>query len=195
MNPIEVLVEEHRLITRASECLARMIGAAMLARRLKFLQAESIVDFIGAYADAWHHAKEEHELFPRVAARKPSWDVDHLADLGADHERCRACAREMHESFREGAHGDPEETQRFCRNAQEWIDLIRMHIYKEDRVAFPLMEHALTADDTLALLQSYAALEADPRFAGIDAKYRTAIEELEFVYNIVPPSNSPDHGG
>ncbi|MBI5488354.1 MAG: hemerythrin domain-containing protein [Deltaproteobacteria bacterium] len=186
MSPIEVLVEEHRLITRASECVARMIGAAMPARRLKFLQAESVVDFIGSYADGWHHAKEEQELFPRVAARKPPWDVDHLADLGADHRRCRDCAREMRESFREGAHGDAEETQRFCRNAQEWIDLIRMHIYKEDRVVFPLVEQALTADDAHALEQAYAALAAEPRFAGVDAKYRTAVEDLEFVYNILP---------
>ena len=81
MKAIEVLVEEHKRIVRGSECLGRMIAAAMPARRLKFLQAEAIIDFIASYADGWHHAKEENVLLPRVAARRPAWETDHIADL------------------------------------------------------------------------------------------------------------------
>jgi len=184
MKAIEVLVEEHKRIVRGSECLGRMIAAAMPARRLKFLQAEAIIDFIASYADGWHHAKEENVLLPRVAARRPAWETDHIADLVQDHVKGRDCVRVMRESFREGAHGDAEETLRFCRAAQDYIDLIRMHIYKEDRVVFPLFERELGPDDACALDEAYAVLEADPRFAGIDARYESVVRELEFVYNI-----------
>ena len=184
MEAIDILVEEHKRIVRGSECLARMIAAAMPARRLKFLQAEAIIDFIASYADGWHHAKEENVLLPRVAAHKPAWDTDHVADLVRDHVKGRDRVRVMRESFRDGAHGDAEETLRFCRAAQDYIDLIRMHIYKEDRVVFPLCGQALDQDDGRAIDEAYAALAADPRFAGIDAKYESVIRELEFVYNI-----------
>lgn len=184
MNLIEILAAEHRLIVKASECLEAMIGEAMVSQRLKFLHAESIVDFSRNFTDRWHHAREENLLFPLMAAKNDPETAGRLDDLRKDHERGRACAKAMGDSFRDGAHGDAGETLRFCKSAQEYIDVLRMHIYKEDRVVFPLFEKTLTPGDLRALDEGCAALAVDPGFAGIEAKCQAIVDDLRFIYNI-----------
>ena len=184
MKPIELLMEEHRVIERALECLGRMVEEAIAARKLKFIPAENIVDFFSGYADRWHHAKEEDLMFPLAASRGIAWDFDHIADLKQEHVKGRGHVRGMADSFREAAHGSMEEVMNFARHAREYIDLLKGHILKEDRVVFPLIDRALGAEGHRALEASFQKVLEEDRGKNTDRRYRDIVAELALIYNV-----------
>lgn len=184
MKPIELLMEEHRVIVRALDCLARMVDDAIAARKLKFIPAEKIVDFFSGYADRWHHAKEEDRMFPLVTSRGISWEFDHIADLMQEHVKGRGHVRGMAGAYREAAHGSMEEVMNFARHAREYIDLLKGHILKEDRVVFPLIGAALDADGHGALEESFRKVIEEDGAKNTDARYRDIVSELSLIFNV-----------
>jgi hemerythrin-like domain-containing protein len=144
---LAILRDEHRIILRALDALE------VAARRLRAGTAlpdgwwREIADWLAAFADRTHHAKEERALFPAmVAAGLPSGDGP-IGTMLAEHVEGRALLRAMADADA-GGRADA---------AERYLDLLRAHIDKENGVLFPLAEALLDEPTSRALDRRFAA--------------------------------------
>lgn len=156
MKAINVLMLEHREIERvlaSLEVLADQVerGAAPGA-------LTGFVEFFRGYADAHHHGKEEHILFPSLHRCGMSLEAGPLAVMLFDHVEGRrlvglladgACAAAL----------DAAGRQELARTARRYAAFLRHHIYKEDTVLFSMAEQQLAPSECKRVDAESAAFE------------------------------------
>ncbi len=186
MTSIELLISEHRNIEIVLDALAKMVEEGMMMKKLRFLQAEEILDFITNYADRWHHGKEEVHLFAVMKDKKDKTTDDYIIDLNSEHDRGRACVKGMKTAFREAAHGDMAEVMNFAKNAREYLDILKGHIKKEDLIMFPYFAGLVTPGDEQRIQDLFKTVELNgvTDAAAVEKKYSEMAENLAFVFNI-----------
>ena len=89
MDPIETLSNEHGLIRQFLDVLS--IAAEKIEEGQHPSEAffEKAVEFARAFADHYHHFKEEHVLFVQLAQKKQGEVDAQLEALRYEHERGR----------------------------------------------------------------------------------------------------------
>lgn len=107
-----------------------------------------------------HIRKEEEVLFPALEAYLPR-DTGPLAVLRGEHREISACFErlcQLGRSFSAGAQpvanpADQERFNEFSRIGRGLVKLLDDHIYKEDRVLFPMVARFLTAERDAHILE------------------------------------------
>jgi CBS domain-containing protein/hemerythrin-like domain-containing protein len=127
---------------------------------------EAAVDFIGAFVDRCHHAKEEL-IFDVLEGRHDAVSSALLADLRAHHVDAR---RRLEELRAPAIAGDPA----FAERVREYVRLLRLHLAREETELFPRLEEVLGPADLARIEQAWDELET--RVAGPAA--RAALVEL-----------------
>jgi hemerythrin-like domain-containing protein len=102
-----------------------------------------------------HFTLEEQALFP-VLARHLGTTQGPLAVMDAEHAEFRELLQGLTTAVRTGAHGP----QRAI--AGEIIELLRVHIHKEDHVLFPMAEQLLSAEAIAEVDRRASTLAAAP---------------------------------
>lgn len=178
MKPTTVLMDEHRVIEQVLDCLAAMVKQCEADQRLDGESAEAALDFFREYADGCHHAKEEDLLFPLLETSGLPRQGGPTGVMMHEHEQGRACVRGMNAEIASAAQGDTQAINRFTQFANDFIELLRQHIDKEDHCLFPIAEQALSAEDQKALEASFDQVEE--RFAATQhqEKYILIADEL-----------------
>jgi hemerythrin-like domain-containing protein len=151
MTSTEVLREEHRVILRALGLLEA--GAARLAggRALPEGWWARMIEWLRAFADRNHHAKEERYLFPALAKAGVPAEGGPVAVMLAEHVEGRALVTLMESG---GPRERPDATRRY-------VELLRNHIDKENGVLFPLAEAVLEAHAQQAMAREFETVEAE----------------------------------
>ncbi len=172
MNVVtKVLSEEHKHILIVvgmleKECLALEKGKELRADFFK-----KAIQFIREYADQFHHKKEEDILFIELCKESidmhcnPTYQMRHEHDLG------RGFVKEMEEGLKEG------DIPKIIYGANNYIQLIREHIYKEDNILYPMAEEALGEKDKKELELKFK--EADERNKTLEANGLKIMTELQ----------------
>lgn len=184
MKPTELLIKEHRVIEVVLDCLVKIIEQGISLHRLNFLRTEEAIDFFRNYADKWHHKKEEDHLFNMVESKNEKQGNEHIQDLKSEHEKNRGFVKGMDASFREAAHGDMKELMEFAKNAREYIDVIKGHIIKEDRIVFPYADEILSSHDQMKLEIAFKETEETDVDNNTNEKYIEIAKKLAMVYNV-----------
>jgi len=78
--------------------------------------------------------------------------------------------------------GDTSSLTILYENMQSYIDLLRVHIRKENNVLFPMADKALSLKDQEELLQAFSEIEKTNYSNGQLDRYITDIEGLEAIY-------------
>lgn len=102
-----------------------------------------------------HFTLEEQALFPPLA-RHLGTTQGPLAMMEAEHAEFRELLQGLTDAVRTGAHG----AQRAI--AGEIIELLRVHIHKEDHVLFPMAEHLLSAEEIAEVDRRASTFTAAP---------------------------------
>jgi hemerythrin-like domain-containing protein len=143
-----ILRDEHRIILRGLEVLeaaARRVGAG---GSLPDGWWDELIEWLVAFADRSHHAKEELGLFPAlITAGLPS-GAGPVAMMLEEHVAGRDLVRAMRA-------GDAAER---ARAGALYVDLLRGHIDKENGVLFPLADVLLDDRTATALEGRFASL-------------------------------------
>ncbi len=171
MKPTDALKEEHRVIERALEALARAAEKLDLGEEVSRDVLEKIVDFVRGFADRCHHQKEEGILFPYLEGKGMSRDLGPIGVMLAEHDVGRDHVKAMSEAI-EG--GKPKE---FTAHAQAYIELLRDHIAKEDNILFPMAEQMMSSAEAESLMQEFE--EAEEEMGDAHKRYLGGVEELE----------------
>lgn len=163
-SPTDILRDEHRVILVALATLER--GAERLAAG-KVLPGgwwDQMLEWLRAFADRNHHAKEEKSLFPAmVKAGVPAEDSP-ISVMLEEHVQGRALVRAM----------TSEDSRQRVSSAGQYVQLLRDHIAKEDEIVWPLAEAVLDDQAVAAVAREFEAVEAEQgRDASID--YQEAV--------------------
>jgi hemerythrin-like domain-containing protein len=147
MNLFETLSNEHGLIRQHLDNLAlagEMLEGEMQLPREFF---EKSVQFARQFTDKYHHFKEEHVLFVRLAQVKKGAIDPELDTLRYQHERGRELISTISDSLDGYENGDPIKTTTLVESLGAYGSLLRRHIHLEDHLFFRMAEEEIPASD------------------------------------------------
>jgi len=132
-TPTDVLRDEHRIILEALDVLDA--AAERLARGGALPDGwwPELIEWLRAFADRNHHAKEERSLFPKMVKAGVPSEGGPVGVMLEEHTQGRALVQAM-------ATGAPAERPDVARR---YTRLLRDHIEKENGVLFPLADAVL----------------------------------------------------
>jgi len=177
-TPIETLRREHRVIEGALRTLDAICVKLQRGIEVPSETLLQLIDFIRTYADGFHHGKEEAHLFPALETNGVERDGGVMAMMIEEHAAGRAFIEELAEAARSYQVGDPRTVRRFVLGAWRYMELLTMHIHKEENVLFVIADEVLD-DHALASLREAFEMEDAKLGAGLHQKYERIAAELE----------------
>ena len=160
------LREEHQLILQVADAMLALLAEADGPDGLDFDTIADCVTFIRLFADACHHGKEEDLLFPELEAAGMPRHQGPIAVMLYEHQQGRAFARQMADSLAPARGGNEQALSALENAARGYIELIRGHILKEDRILFEMADQAVRGSACERLCGGYGAVCAR-RFEGL----------------------------
>ncbi len=181
MNAVEILYEEHDYILTMLTIMEKIIDQAKNTGHLDPSHFEKVVIFLKGYADRCHHGKEEDLLFPAlVEARIPS-ENGPVGAMLHEHAVGRELIAGMSQSLQKYEAGDHSMLEGVIGNAGKYIELLRNHIGKENRILFPMAERVLKAEVLSHLTLRFETF-SDQSGVCTSQDYLGILKELHSVY-------------
>ena len=183
MNGIELLVEEHKYIKRMLVVVRKACLGVMKGEDINYEDFKNIIDFIRKYADNHHHGKEEKLLFNRMVS-EIGGAAEKLVKHGmlVEHDLGRQFIMGIEEALAEVEGGNYEARLDVIANAISYTHLLYRHIDKEDNVAYPFAQRALSSDTLISFDQDTLVFEEKTMNEGVQNKYLKVLESLERKY-------------
>lgn len=155
MEALKILGSEHELIRRYLNVLALAVQRLESGQRPPMEFFEHAVDFSRRFVDRFHHIKEEHLMFARLAQVRHG-EIDSLIDtLRFQHERGRNHVSGISSALPGYARGEDTHATMLVEDVAAYIALLRRHIQWEDHVFYPLVERHLPDADKTGLLREF----------------------------------------
>jgi hemerythrin-like domain-containing protein len=159
------LLREHREIERAFASLRSLVQGESSPSSWTPELSRAFATFAISFADCVipHIHKEEEILFPALEGFLPR-DMGPLAVLRGEHHEVRQQFEQMRSA---SAILDSGETtasalEAFLQNARAISELMRDHIYKEDRILFPMVTRFLSGVRDAYLVREMETLTSTP---------------------------------
>ncbi len=173
--PVQVLVDEHKLIKRLIAlipCITKSMDLTTEDGRQLVLEG---IDFIKAYADSFHHAKEEDLLFKYFDE-----DSEIVSAFHEDHRNARDHVKNIVEGVSE------QDGARVTKHLGAYKELLQGHIKREDEILYPWMDRNISSEQEAELAASFD--EVADKFGNVNERYEAFVQKLEksFLNNIFP---------
>jgi len=174
--PVDLLVQEHRIIERMVPPIKKNIARMKETNEVNPNFIDVTVDFIRTYADHCHHGKEEGVLFRELA--KKSLSEEHAAtmrELIEEHVYARKTTRNLESAKDRFINGNPETLKDVRKFLTDLAEFYPKHIEKEDtKFFYPVMAY-FTPQEQETMLQEF--YDFDRKL--IHEKYTKTIAEME----------------
>lgn len=178
MKATQVLSEEHRVIEQVLDTLelaANRLENGQPVRPEFFLSA---VDFIRGFADGCHHQKEEGVLFKHMEAAGMPVQGSPLGVMLSEHELGRKYTRGLLSAAQGMQADDPDANQKAIDSARNYVALLRQHIFKEDKILFPMADHLIPTDKHDTVWDGFEHVEHAETGEGVHEKYLALANSL-----------------
>ena len=158
-RPIEILMDEHRIIEKVLAAMRQYADALKSGSPVDKDKLQGLVPFMREFADACHHGKEEHRLFPALVAKGLPARNGPIQAMCAEHETGRRLVCDLESAV--GRHLDRQAgaDAELADALVAIADFYARHIWKEDNVLFPMADRALGADDVAGLIEAFGEVE------------------------------------
>lgn len=182
-QPLHALKHDHRIIERALRALDGICLRLGLGEEISRSSLEQLVEFIGAFADRYHHGKEEAYLFPALERRGILREGGPLAVIEHQHEIERKLTAQMHRALEEYGDSDRGSRHRFVEAARRYTDHLIAHIQTEDSLLFRLADEILEETDIAEIKRGFERSESElsPRTRD---EYESLASELENTWTV-----------
>jgi len=178
MKAIDVLMEEHRVIEgvlKTLETAAHYLEAGLPVRPGLFLEA---ADFVRGFADGCHHKKEEEVLFRTMVDHGVPVEQGPIGVMLQEHEQGREEIRKMRAAAEKLEAGDAGARHALTTSAFAYVELLRGHIFKEDRVLFPMADQAIPPEKQEQVWEGFEHVEHEETGEGVHEKYLALARSL-----------------
>lgn len=161
MKPVELLMNEHRLIEKALDSLD-VFSAHVSQKETKGEKEElaKFVEFIREFADRAHHGKEEDILFAEMEKGGFPRDGGPLAVMLSEHDEGRKHVRILANLANAIGSWTKEDRRKLGAAATAYTSLLRQHILKEDQVLYPMALANLPSGCWNGIEKAFAEFEA-----------------------------------
>ena len=167
-HPTQTLREEHRVILRALGLVEVAAARQSGGRALPDGWWEGLLEWLRAFADRNHHAKEEEYLFPALAQGGVPEAGGPVGVMLEEHTEGRALIRAMAE----------DQGDRRMEAARHYVHLLRDHIDKENGVLLPLTEAVLDSQAQLLVARGFEKVEAEQGLAASIEHAEAVVDRL-----------------
>ena len=148
MNIFEILREEHDNISKFVDKFEIMAIDLMEKNEISIEEYTKAIEFIRVYADKTHHQKEEELLFKAMLETKDEM-ANNLVNHGmiVEHNLARLYVWELENALK-AYQKEPTVKLKLAivTNTMSYVYLLRRHIDKENRVAYPYGERLLSKE-------------------------------------------------
>lgn len=179
-TPTEDLKNEHGVIIMMLRVMAKASDELRDGKEIDPELWKGASDFLQNFVDRCHHTKEEKHLFPAMIERGVSGEVGPIAVMMREHEDGRAHAKRLRALST--AAPSRKNNQVISKTVRAYVDLLSMHISKENGVLFPLADQVLTSEDQKELEQKFDQVEKIVMGPGVHEKYHRMIEAWTVRY-------------
>jgi len=179
VKPIEMLMDEHKVILKVLDALGKYIGRKDPPRE----DLAKFVKFIREFADACHHGKEEDILFAEMQAQGFPVDMGPLAVMLGEHEEGRRLTRIMAEAAGSSNPLSDADRETVRDAALAYIELLQGHIEKEDNVLYPMAGMHLSQDAWDGIEKRFEEFEEKETGKGEHEELHALAEELIRQYS------------
>lgn len=145
------LMNDHDAILSALDVFAKILD------KIKIEKNETnpddlmdFVDFLREFADKCHHGKEEGILFPAMIAAGVPDRGGPIGVMMAEHIQGRGYIHDMLEAL-DGL----EDYDRFEKAGRSYIELLKVHIQKENNVLFPMADRVILPEQLDTMHQAF----------------------------------------
>lgn len=176
-SALEALKEEHEIIKKGLNVLEVFIKLG--PNKVLNSDIKELLDFFEQFADKCHHSKEEGSLFPLAEERGIPKEDGPIGVMLSEHEEGRMLRKSMLETSKRLN----ENFEKFRVNARSFIDLLRMHIDKEDNILYQMIDSVLKNEDNEILLKEFEKIE-EKTGKGIHERYFKLVKKLAKKYGI-----------
>lgn len=185
MSAVEIMVFEHKNISRMLKVIRKYCLNILNSNQEDYEDFHKIIDFIRNYADKHHHGKEEKFLFVKMVDELKG-AAEKLVTHGmlVEHDLGRLFIKNLETAVNEVENGNMDARVDVIANAIGYADLITRHIEKEDNVVYKFAENNLAKATLEKLEQECTTFEKYAENTGIQNKYLTLLQQLEQKVNV-----------
>ncbi len=155
MEPMEMLQREHELIQQflanLNSALERLEHGGPVPREF----FDKAVEFARFFADKYHHFKEEHVLFGKLAEKSGGRIDAEIEALRYQHDRGRNHITEIANSLDGFARGVEASSCNLLENLGAYVHMLNYHIRREERVFYPMVREALSPSEMAAIRELF----------------------------------------
>jgi hemerythrin-like domain-containing protein len=135
--PVEVLIDEHKLILKAVATLKQKVAQTELNKSINPDSITLLVDFFRMYADRFHHGKEEGILFSELSLKElTDSDKTIMNELIGEHVFARKTVTSLENAKQDYVNGKRDAINTIIDLLQVLAKLYPVHIEKEDKHFF-----------------------------------------------------------
>lgn len=178
MEPVGLLMREHRLIERIIFVMRDEIDSINKTKTIDKGKFFTIIDFIASYVDRTHHGKEEDILFKAILKKNISKEHRDMVDeLVKEHGISRMTTRELKNQIDKYKKSSDQKyiLGEVTKNIEILIELYPRHIEKEDKEFFLPVLNYFTVPERQEMINKFYDFDR----IVIHKKYEEVIESLE----------------
>jgi hemerythrin-like domain-containing protein len=157
MKCTDLLMKEHKIILRALDVLNDMAKRVGNDEHVAAEDVATLLRFLRAFADDLHQSKEESALFPELL-RTSAGNQPSVRQMTFEHDQERSLVEGLEDALYTKKGMD------FVHFANRLIQLIRTHIYKEDKILFDIVDHSLSVEQDERVTAELDKFQIDPAF-------------------------------
>jgi hemerythrin-like domain-containing protein len=101
-----------------------------------------------------------------------------IAVMLKEHTEGRRRIKAIGEAIPKAQEGDTSALQTISENLDAYIQLLRNHIEKEDKVLYPMADKVFTEQDQQSLSEAFDKVEAEEMGEGVHEKYHKLAHDL-----------------
>ena len=176
----EDLMHEHEAVLQALNILEKISAALTPGRPDVQADLLKIIDFFKIFTDTCHHGKEEKFFFPALEEAGIAKNNGPIGVMLAEHEQGRKYMRGLGAALAEKTINAAE----FMKMANNYINLLRAHISKENNILFPMGDQKLTAARQKDLLDEFARFEDEIIGRGRHEELHRLLHNLQQKYTV-----------
>jgi hemerythrin-like domain-containing protein len=168
MIAIDNLMTEHQFILKYIALMERYTTnpSILLAK------AHNFIAFIHEFADDFHHAKEEDNLFRYLEVPNVLTHCNPVPQMFLEHNQARELVEAMESALLINNLTD------LLSAVTQYAELLKQHICKEDNILYPMAERGLSESAKIALSADCATADNRLNGASVWQKYELLYTEL-----------------
>lgn len=174
MDPIQLLMDEHRVIERV------LNGLESFSEKPEGTKSplKDYVVFLREYADRLHHGKEEDILFDQMVKNGFPKEGGPIAVMLMEHDQGRAYIRALTDLAERERVWTPEDRGLLHKHGTEYVNLLRAHIQKEDQILYPMARSRLTESAWAIIVNAVTRFEEDSGHREAKARFEKFVAAI-----------------